>query len=63
MRPEVQVLPGPLSRPYRGVHMAKKRPVLLLAIVGAVLAVVRRKKAGKAEADLWHEATSAPDLR
>ena len=43
--------------------MAKKRPVLLLAIVGAVLAVVRRRKAGKAEADLWHEATAAPDLR
>ena len=43
--------------------MAKKRPVLLLAILGAALAVVRRKKAGKAEADLWQEATSAPDLR
>jgi hypothetical protein len=43
--------------------MAKKRPVLLLAIIGAVVAVVRRRKAGKSEADLWHEATEAPDLR
>jgi hypothetical protein len=43
--------------------MAKKRPVLLLAVLGAVLAVVRRRKAGKAEADLWQEATAAPDLR
>lgn len=40
-----------------------KRPVLLLAVVGALLAVVRRKRAGRAEADLWNEATSAPDLR
>ena len=40
-----------------------KRPVLLLAVLGAVLAVVRRRHAGRAEADLWNEATSAPDLR
>ena len=39
--------------------MTKKRPVLLLAVIGAVLAVVRRRKAGRSEADLWHEATSA----
>jgi hypothetical protein len=41
----------------------KRRPVLLIAMLGAVLAVVRRRKAGRSEADLWHEATSAPDLR
>jgi hypothetical protein len=40
-----------------------KRPALLLAVLGAVLAVVRRRKAGRAEADLWNEATSTPDLR
>ncbi len=40
-----------------------KRPVLLLAVLGALLAVVRRRQAGRAEADLWTEATSAPDLR
>jgi hypothetical protein len=34
-----------------------KRPVLLLGLLGAVLAVVRRRKASRAEADLWHEAT------
>ena len=43
--------------------MSSKRPVLLLALVGAVLAVVRRKKAAKADDNLWTEATSAPDLR
>ncbi|MBK5306543.1 MAG: transporter [Frankiaceae bacterium] len=43
--------------------MAKKRPVLLIAVIGAILAVVRRRKAGRTEADLWREATSAPDLR
>ena len=44
--------------------MAKKRPVLLIAALGAILAVVRRRKAGRdadATADLWREATSAPD--
>jgi hypothetical protein len=40
-----------------------KRPVLLLAVLGAILAVVRRRSAGRAEADLWNEATTAPDLR
>ena len=43
--------------------MAKKRPVLLLAVLGAALGLLRRKKAQRAEADLWNEATSAPDLR
>ena len=46
--------------------MAKKRPVLLLAVLGAALAFVRRQKAQRAEADLWSEATAPadrPDLR
>ena len=43
--------------------MVPKRPVLLLAAVGAVLAVLRRKRAQRAEADLWNEATAPPDLR
>jgi hypothetical protein len=40
-----------------------KRPVLLLAALGALLAVVRRKRSARAEADLWNEATRTPDLR
>jgi hypothetical protein len=40
-----------------------KRPALLLAVLGGLLAVVRRRRAGRAEADLWNEATRAPDLR
>ena len=43
--------------------MVAKRPVLLLAALGAVLAVLRRRRATRAEADLWNEATTAPDLR
>ncbi len=43
--------------------MVPKRPVLLLAAVGAVLAVLRRRRAQRAETDLWNEATSPPDLR
>ncbi|MCW2570815.1 MAG: hypothetical protein JWO88_873 [Frankiales bacterium] len=35
-----------------------KRPVLLLAVLGAILAVVRRRKASHSESDLWHEVTS-----
>jgi hypothetical protein len=36
-----------------------KKLVLLAAAAGA-FAVVRKRVAGKAEADLWHEATSGP---
>jgi hypothetical protein len=43
--------------------MTRKRPVLLLALLGAALAVVRRQKSARAESDLWNEATTAPDLR
>jgi hypothetical protein len=43
--------------------MVPKRPVLLLAAVAAVLAALRRRRAQRAEADLWNEATSPPDLR
>jgi hypothetical protein len=45
------------------VSSRTRRPFLALAVLGAVLAVVRRKKAGRAEADLWNEVTTAPDLR
>jgi hypothetical protein len=40
-----------------------KRPLLLLAALGALLAVFRRRSAAGAEADLWTEATRSPDLR
>jgi hypothetical protein len=41
-----------------------RRPALLLALLGAVTVLLRRKsKAGQAEKDLWTEATTAPDLR
>ncbi len=43
--------------------MSSKRPAVLLALVGAVLAVLRRRKAARTDKDLWNEATSAPDLR
>ncbi len=37
-----------------------KKLVLAAAAAGA-LAVVRKRSSGKAEADLWHEATRGPD--
>jgi hypothetical protein len=36
-----------------------KKLAVLAVIAGAVTAV-RKRSAGKAEADLWHEATSGP---
>ena len=41
-----------------------RRPALLVALVGALAVLLRRKsKAGQAEKDLWTEATATPDLR
>ena len=41
-----------------------KRPALLIALLGAAALVLRQKsRAGRAEKDLWTEATSSPDLR
>ena len=39
--------------------MLKK--LALAAAAAAALAVVRKRSSGKAEADLWHEATKGPD--
>jgi hypothetical protein len=39
----------------------KKLFVLLAAAAGAFF-FVRKRRASKAESDLWHEATSSPDL-
>ena len=38
--------------------MLKK--LALAAVAAGALAVVRKRAGGKAEADLWHEATSGP---
>ena len=41
-----------------------RRPALLVALLGALAVLVRRRaRAGQAEKDLWTEATAAPDLR
>jgi hypothetical protein len=37
-----------------------KRLALIAAVAGAVVAV-RKRAGGKAEADLWHEATRGPE--
>jgi hypothetical protein len=39
-----------------------KKLLLLVSAAGALLAF-RKRKAAQSEADLWHEATTAPDLR
>ena len=65
MRPEVQVLPGPPVR--RRVSVVAVEEVLrvlkklaLAAIAAGALVAVRKRAGGKAEADLWHEATRGP---
>ncbi|HEX7659504.1 MAG TPA: DLW-39 family protein [Pseudonocardiaceae bacterium] len=39
-----------------------KKILLLLAVAGVVLLIVRRSRASKAEADLWREATAESDI-
>ena len=39
--------------------MLKK--LALAAVAAGALAVARKRSGGKAEADLWHEATRGPD--
>jgi hypothetical protein len=40
-----------------------KKLVLLAGILGAAAIVVKRVKTANEERALWHEATTAPDLR
>jgi len=41
-----------------------RRPALLVALLAAVTVLLRRRAgAGRADKDLWTEATAAPDLR
>jgi hypothetical protein len=37
------------------------KKLALAAIAAGALAVVRKRAGGKADADLWHEATRGPD--
>jgi hypothetical protein len=37
------------------------KKLALAAVAAGALAVVRKRSSGKAEADLWHEATRGPD--
>ena len=65
MRPEVQVLPGPPVRRRASVVAVEEvlrvlKKLALAAIAAGALAVVRKRAGGKAEADLWHEATRGP---
>ncbi|MDP9100865.1 MAG: DLW-39 family protein [Actinomycetota bacterium] len=42
----------------------RRRPVFLLALIGAGAAFLRRRRAaGRTEKNLWTEATTPPDLR
>ena len=40
-----------------------KKVFLVVAVVGTVAYVAKRVKAANEERALWHEATTAPDLR
>jgi hypothetical protein len=37
------------------------KKLALAAVAAGALAAVRKRSGGKAEADLWHEATRGPD--
>jgi hypothetical protein len=45
-----------------GEAAMKKILMAVIAVVGG-LVLVRRLKSGQDERDLWHEVTTAPDLR
>lgn len=53
--------------PSGTVHRASEEVIGLLkklalaAVAAGALAAVRKRNSGKAEADLWHEATSGPE--
>jgi hypothetical protein len=44
--------------PEEVLHVFKK--LALAAVIAGAVTAIRRRSAGKAEADLWHEATSGP---
>jgi hypothetical protein len=48
---------------HRGIEEVSRvlKKLALAAAAAGVLAVVRKRASGKAEADLWHEATRGPD--
>jgi hypothetical protein len=40
-----------------------RKPVLMVAVLGAAAALVRRARAQRSERDVWKTATKEPDLR
>ena len=46
-----------------GGTVVLKKLLILAGVVGAAAMVVRKVKASSDERALWHEATTAPDLR
>jgi hypothetical protein len=53
---------GAETRPVVGVGVFKKL-LVVAAVVGAATLVFKKVKASSDERALWHEATTAPDLR
>ncbi|GAA0563709.1 hypothetical protein GCM10010172_53850 [Paractinoplanes ferrugineus] len=53
---------GPICPLVRGSAVLKKL-LIVAGIVGAAALVVKKVKASSDERALWHEATTAPDLR
>jgi len=45
--------------PEEALRVLKK--LLFAALAAGTLAAVRKRSSGKAESDLWHEATRGPD--
>ena len=40
-----------------------KKLLVLAGVVAGGLFVIRKRRGARSESDLWHEATSSPDLR
>jgi hypothetical protein len=55
--------PGTVAAGARELEEALRvlKKLALVAVAAGTLVAVRKRSSGKAEADLWHEATRGPD--
>ena len=57
--PTPGAVPTVAREPEEAVSVLKK--LALVAVAAGTLAAVRKRSSGRAESDLWHEATRGPD--
>jgi hypothetical protein len=59
--PYAVTIPVPAERRAVEEVLRVLKKLVLAAVAAGALAAVRKRSGGKAEADLWHEATRGPD--